>query len=242
MGTPILVYHRITDSPLPALRRYAVRPAAFRRQMRALRHAGWRAVGLDQVLSARAAGKPLPRRTVVISFDDAYAEVETEALPALAANGHTATVFACSALLGARSDRLRDRDPGEEAVLMDAEALRRARGKGFAIGSHTRTHRRLTGLADGELADELAGSRSELSTVLGEEVRHLAYPFGDYDERVSAAAAAAGYASAVSTDPGFATNGDSPFALPRAYVSWGDGALRLLARLLRGDRTPDGAG
>ena len=233
MRLPILVYHRVTDAPLPQLRDYAVSPAAFRRQMRLLRLGGWKTVDPDDLLAARAGRAKLPARAVMITFDDAYAEIERKALPALRANRQKATIYACAGLLGASSDQLRGDDLHEGAELMDAEALRRVRAQGFGVESHTVTHPRLTGLDDTALAEELSGSRERLAELLGEEVRHLAYPYGDYDDRVVTAAESAGYATAMTTDHG-PVREESPLRLPRIYVSWGDGCLRVLARLLRG--------
>jgi peptidoglycan/xylan/chitin deacetylase (PgdA/CDA1 family) len=232
MAVPILVYHRVTDSPHPALREYAVRPAVFRRQMGYLRRAGWRTLSLDELLAARVDGRALPRRSVLVTFDDAYAELTDQALPALARNGQTATIFACPGRLGADADLLRGDEHHEGALLMDADALRRARGEGFAIGSHSMSHTRLTTLDDGRLVEEVAGSRLRLAELLDAEVRHFAYPFGAHDDRVVAAVEEAGYATAVTTEPGAVVDQDA-WRLPRVYVVWGEGAARLALRLRR---------
>jgi peptidoglycan/xylan/chitin deacetylase (PgdA/CDA1 family) len=227
------VYHRVTDDPHPDLAYYAVSPGSFRSQMRALRLVGWKTVSLDQLLAARRGELSLPRRSVVVTFDDAYAELEDEAIPTLAANGQTATVYACAGLLGADADALRR--PGheihEEARLMDADALRRIRARGFEVGSHSLTHPHLPALDDATLEAEVAGSKGVLEEELGEEVRHFAYPFGDYDERVRAQVEATGYASAVTTDPGAADRLAPRLGLPRVYVGREDSWARLLARL-----------
>jgi peptidoglycan/xylan/chitin deacetylase (PgdA/CDA1 family) len=67
---------------------------------------------------------------------------------------------------------------------------------GWEIGSHTRTHPRLTRLDDDALERELRDSRAACERGLGRPCRSLAYPFGDFDERVAAAAARTGYAAA----------------------------------------------
>lgn len=232
MSVPILVYHRVTDSPHPALREFAVRPAAFRRQMRALRRAGWKTPTLDQFVAARREGRELPARSVLITFDDAYAELEEKALPALASNGLTATVYASPGCLGVDSDLLRADEYTEGARLMDGDALRRVTAAGLTVGSHSLSHKRLTTLDDARLAEEVTGSRELLGEVLDRETRHFAYPFGDHDDRTVAAVAAAGFTSAVTTEPGAVVDQDL-FRLPRVYVAWGDGATRLLLRLGR---------
>ncbi len=68
---------------------------------------------------------------------------------------------------------------------------------GWEIGSHTRSHPHLTQIGDDHAAR--ASSRSRKATVeerLGRPCPTLAYPYGDHDERVVAAAGAAGYAAA----------------------------------------------
>jgi len=75
----------------------------------------------------------------------------------------------------------------------DVRALRRA---GMDIGSHTRTHRVLQTVPTDQLADELAGSRSDLEAQLGEPISTIAYPVGRPVAGIPAirsAVAAAGY-------------------------------------------------
>src|SRR5581483_8995448 len=54
----------------------------------------------------------------------------------------------------------------------------------------------LPSLPDGELESELRSSKRRLEEELGGPCRFLAYPFGDRDDRVRAAARAAGYDAA----------------------------------------------
>jgi len=94
-------------------------------------------------------------------------------------------------------------------------ALARA---GHEIGSHTRTHPILTQLDDAALRLELAGSRAELEAQLGVPPRSVAYPNGDADERVTRAAAAAGYTAGVTLDPGNNPPGCGALRLNRHFM------------------------
>ena len=67
---------------------------------------------------------------------------------------------------------------------------------GWEIGSHTRTHPHLTQSRRRELRAELESRKATVEERLGRPCPTLAYPYGDYDERVVAAAGAAGYAAA----------------------------------------------
>lgn len=74
---------------------------------------------------------------------------------------------------------------------------------GVEIGSHTVSHPILTTTDDAQLEAELRGSRTRLEAELGRAVKLFCYPNGAFDERVRHATANAGYACAVTTEPGF---------------------------------------
>lgn len=91
----VLTYHRV-DEPRnrPHLdpRLISASPADFAKQIRYVaRH--YLPVGLDRVLEARDGGTPLPRRAVLITFDDGYRDFLEVAWPILKASGVPAALF-----------------------------------------------------------------------------------------------------------------------------------------------------
>lgn len=213
---PILMYHHVAPPPAgtraPAL---WVQPRTFAAQLRALRRAGYRAVTLGRVWDAWSGGAPLPRRPLVLSFDDGYADQVRHALPALR----------------------RRRWPGVLNLALDflpamggAEAVRRLIAAGWEIDSHSTTHADLTTLDGERLREELAGSRARIAELFGVTPRFFCYPFGHLDAIVVAAVREAGYLAATTTRAGRATPRD-PFRLARLQVSRGVSAAGLLARL-----------
>jgi glycosyltransferase involved in cell wall biosynthesis len=137
----------------------------------------------------------------------------------------------------------------EELDVMGWDELVSLRDAGWEIGSHTRTHPRLTELDDAELAAELEGSRAELSERLGAPPAAIAYPYGDVDDRVAAAARAAGYRAGGGLPEG-RLPAPEPLVWPRIGVYHHDrrvrfglkaaGAVRRLRdRGARGDVAPD---
>jgi len=70
---------------------------------------------------------------------------------------------------------------------------------GWTIGSHTRSHARLVGCSQEELADETAGSRKTLEQRLGAPVLHFAYPDGAFNPAAIRALVEAGYQHAYTT-------------------------------------------
>jgi peptidoglycan/xylan/chitin deacetylase (PgdA/CDA1 family) len=71
---------------------------------------------------------------------------------------------------------------------------------GFTVGSHTCSHPNLTLLDAGELRGEMEQSKQTIEKQIGKPCRHLSYPHGHHSDQVCAAARAAGYITAVTTD------------------------------------------
>ena len=89
---PILTYHRILDPPTQALHGLCVPPAAFELQVDALsrRHD---LISMADVVDARHGRLRLPRRALLLTFDDAYTDFETSAWPLLKQRSVPATLF-----------------------------------------------------------------------------------------------------------------------------------------------------
>jgi peptidoglycan/xylan/chitin deacetylase (PgdA/CDA1 family) len=108
-------------------------------------------------------------------------------------------------------------DPADSGLRHgDVAALHAA---GFEVGFHTRRHDRLPDLSDDELADALVAGRAELADAAGAETRVIAYPHGHADDRVAAAARAAGFELGFTDRPRVIKLGDDPLLLGRLLPS-----------------------
>ncbi len=81
------------------------------------------------------------------------------------------------------------------------------------LGSHGRIHPILTTCDETELESEFAGSRKELTEILGSEPVHFCYPNGDYGEREIDGIRKAGYRSARTIDVGWNSLRSDPYKL-----------------------------
>lgn len=195
----VLCYHAVSEGwPSPA----AISPTRLYAQLRYLLRRGYRPLTLDAALESR-----VPGRSVVVTFDDAYASILESGLPVLERLEVPATVFvptdAASEGAPMSWSELARWSGGEhehELRCMAWEGLRELSAHGWQIGSHTCSHPHLTELDGGRLADELRLSRSACEEVLQRPCTTLAYPFGSYDATVMAAASTAGYEAAVTLD------------------------------------------
>lgn len=217
----VLCYHAVSATWPHEL---AVAPDVLAAQLRTLLRRGYRPAPAEEVAAGRG-------RLLHVTFDDAYRSV-LAALPTLERLGLRATVFACPAYAdtGAVVDPAVGGDT-EEAASLDWDGLAGVAERGHEIGSHSLTHPRLSELSDAELGRELGESRDRLEARLRRPCRYVAYPHGDHDRRVRAAARAAGY------EAGFAIPGRRKpvdlFALPRVGVYRKDGPLRLALKTSR---------
>ena len=79
----ILGYHEIADKDQALIPQYAITPAAFLGQMQWFKNNGYHFVSVSDVLADRAGKKPLPPKSVLLSFDDGYQDVYTQVFPIL---------------------------------------------------------------------------------------------------------------------------------------------------------------
>jgi peptidoglycan/xylan/chitin deacetylase (PgdA/CDA1 family) len=224
--TTILCYHAVSrdwNGPL------AVHPRRLERQLRTMLRRGYAPRTLSQAMTAER-----PQRTLVVTFDDAYRSVLTQAMPVLAALGVPATVFVTTDL-AATGAPVTDAipiapdwvGPGEEMRSMTWEELRGVAGDGWEVGSHTCSHPDLTGISAGAAGEELRRSRQDCEEALQRECPSVAYPFGAHDATVVAEAQRAGYRHGVTLgrrllEPAAAPG---PLELPRLGIYRGTGSL-----------------
>jgi peptidoglycan/xylan/chitin deacetylase (PgdA/CDA1 family) len=220
----VLCYHAISQRfPAPL----SVTPEAFERQLQLLSRAGYRGVTFEEAVQSPSG------RTVAITFDDAFLSVLRLAKPLLDAAGFPASVYAPTSYLDTPErpllwdgiDQWHGGEHEHELLPMSWDQLGELAEADWEIGSHTCTHPHLHQVRDdAELRAELVESKATVEERLGRPCTTLAYPYGEYDERVVAAAGAAGYAAA-GTLPA-RLHPARPLAWPRVGIYRGDDERR----------------
>ncbi len=227
-GVPVLMYHAF--SAAGERDRYILPGRAFARQMRLLTALRYRVIGFEELVQCLREHRLPPRRAVAITIDDGYRDNLETALPILRRHGFPATVFLVSRRLGGVNDWDSEGALSARPLLSVAE-IARMRAAGIELGAHTRNHRSLPQLADGEVAAEIEGSRQDLEESLGESVRTFAYPYGRRDERAVAAVARAGFLGACTTHPAHTHLDDELLQVPRIEIRGTDSLPRFLRKL-----------
>ncbi|CAB3806657.1 polysaccharide deacetylase family protein [Pararobbsia alpina] len=243
-AVPVLMYHHISTTP----GMFTVSLGHFAAQMAHLARSGYTTIGSTQ-LAAYLAGEPLPKKSVMLTFDDGYLDNWVHAHPVLQAHGLTALCFLVTSWIGEGPMRARSgpklppllnhRD-GEVAIEngdADRTILRWSEidvmrdGGTFEFHSHTHSHVRwdqVSTNADDKcagLARDLIAARTTLKARLGAASDHLCWPQGYYDDDYRRVASQAGFRHFYTCETG------------SNYPGNDDGAGRSISRLEVRDRS-----
>jgi peptidoglycan/xylan/chitin deacetylase (PgdA/CDA1 family) len=170
-------------------------------------------------------GSPDGAWRVAVTFDDGWRSFSEQAIGELRRRGIPVALFVPSSLLVAEDAE----DPGRE-LLTTAEVGSLA-GELDAIGSHGRTHARLTRLDDAALKAELVGSRDELEHLTHRTVDSHAFPYGEWTPRVVEAAHDAGFESVYGIEPDIVRPAAQP-VVPRVVVDPSDWPIEFRLKVL----------
>lgn len=168
-----------------------------------------------------------------LTFDDAFRSVVEHGLPALVENQIPFTIFVPTERLGEHPNWEMDpASPDANEVIMTAEELISLPENLADVGSHTRTHPRLTKLSDAAVRSELEDSRADLERQLSRPIDLLAFPYGDRDERIVELCREAGYRRVFHIDPGVTSLRPDDYVTPRVPVSASDSILEFRLKVL----------
>jgi peptidoglycan/xylan/chitin deacetylase (PgdA/CDA1 family) len=212
------MYHVVSSPPAGApFPQLYVRPHDFAAQMRWLAGHRFHAVTLARAYEYWKRGAPLPKRPIVISFDDGYLSQYTRAFPVL-------TAHHWPGVLNMEVNFLRP------AGGLRPWRIRKLLAAGWELDAHTLTHPDLTTLGAAELRRQVAGSRTALRRLFHVPVDFFAYPVGRYNGAVVAAVRRAGFLGATTTTYGLARP-PGFYTLDRIRVDGSDGLVGFAAKL-----------
>lgn len=175
---PILMYHSISNNLFGMSHPYYhinTSPAVFSEQMRWLRNAGYRTIGLAEAWTGLAAGTDLSK-VVVLTFGDGYRDFYTDAMDVLTQCGFSATLFLVTDRIRQNSLRI------EGADYLTWREVKQLQQAGIRFGSHTVTHPDLRSSSPDQLEYELGYSKEVIEQNLGVPVDSFSYPFSFPEE------------------------------------------------------------
>ena len=175
-----------------------------------LKDNGYNVATMDEVVAYVRGEILLPKKSIVLCFDDGYKSNTYYAAPILREFGFKATVFSIMSFFdGQYQDRY------------DVSSLQHITRKDLAAYTdvldqqcHTwANHNHLSQQSYNQVYNDLMQSQS------CEKYKYFAYPYGDYNDTVIKAVKAAGFLAAVTTEARNAVPGDNVYEIPRYTVT-----------------------
>lgn len=223
----ILGYHDFSRT-LPATE-MRMNTEAFRAQMQALKASGVPVISMKDFLDWKLGDRQLPAKCVMITIDDGWKSVYTDAYPILRETGFPFTVFPYTKFITGRGSAM-SRDQIQEML-----------GNGATLGSHSVSHlypkswraaqRKGTQAVLDLATAEIGGSRSILQEKFpGASVEAYCYPGGFVLPEMITKAEEAGFRAAFTVIPRKVTKDTDPWRIHR-YIIFGKD-LRTFTRAL----------
>ncbi|WP_420868989.1 polysaccharide deacetylase family protein [Clostridium cochlearium] len=203
-GVPVLMYHSIDYEENNELR---IPKEVFKKQMEFLINEGYTTLTLDELFDFLDNNKPIPNKSIVITFDDGYMDNYINAYPILKELNIKATIFVITDLIDNNKNYL------------TSSQIKEMSNNGIDIQSHTSKHEDLPTLSYKEQLETLVKSKKFLENVLNKDIKYIAYPFGNWNNDTLKAVKDAGYSMAVSTTGTWSFKENGIYSLDRVYIS-----------------------
>ncbi|OIM99182.1 polysaccharide deacetylase [Idiomarina sp. MD25a] len=173
-GVHVLQYHHVSATT-PAVT--SITPDQFEQHLRYLKEHDFNVVAIEQAAEWIDAGATIPRKTVVITFDDGYDNVLENAHPKLKEYGFPYAVFVNPDLLEAHP-----------SAYMSWQQLKTIDAEGATIVNHGQTHDHLIRRNENEseaqwqarMKQDVVSAQQAIDAQLGEQPKYFAYPYGEY--------------------------------------------------------------
>ena len=222
-GFPILEYHMVKDKVADDEYDYAVPVEDFKAQLDYLKAEGYETITLQDYMRARKGTYTLPKKPIVLTFDDGYDDNYTNLLPLLEERGMKGTVYMVTNDIGR---------PG----YLTWEQLRDMQNRGIELGSHTANHQPLTELSGQMRQDELKLSKLLMEWNGLKTIYAFSYPNGAYDDELPKLLKENEYLTAVTGEAGLNDLKTNPYLLHRINIPHPHlGLWEFKARLLKGE-------
>lgn len=207
---PVLMYHSIADNSNvtnSASKSIILPPELFKEQMQYLKDNGYTTLTLDELYNFLEKDKPVPEKSVVLTFDDAYEDNYTNVYPVLKEFGFRGTIF----VITGGTDKI--------GAYLTSDQLKEMDINGMDIESHTVNHEELDKLSLEKQEQTLVQSKQFLEKLLNKKVDYIAYPSGLYNNFTEQAVKNAGYTMAFTTNSGWANTNTNILFLNRVFVN-----------------------
>ncbi len=169
---PILCYHQVRNWKAgdgPMTKDYTVETQNFKDQMKMLSDSGYHTILPDQLYAYLNEGKSLPKKPIMLTFDDTVLDQFTTVNPTLKKYGYKAVYFIMTVSIGKK---------GKFVNYMSSEEIKQLSDEGNTIGSHTYDHKNFKKYEGKDWIEQLDKPTKKLEEITGKKIEYFAYPFG----------------------------------------------------------------
>jgi len=192
--------------PNPQHRVDTVTPQNFRQQLDFLKRNGCQVLHLRDLVAGIKKEKKLPRKSVVITFDDGIENNFSQAFPVLKEYGMTAAFFVSGDNIGR---------PG----YLTWEQLRLMQAQGMDIGCHGMTEAYLPDIPEDKQRYEIEQCKRVLEAGLKTPIDYYAYSISGFSPQIKEIVRKAGYQAAMATNRGTVPGQKDLFELRRIKIT-----------------------
>lgn len=221
------MYHGTPNSS-PASK-YSICADRFNTHLRYLKKQGWHTALFNELHNVST----LPDKTVVLTFDDGYADNYEGAFMPLVENNMKATWFITTDCIGKHAHWMGSASP--QTQMLSTEQLMKMSKAGMEIGSHTCSHPDLTTLPYQQQREEMTQSKQILESITHGKISSFAYPYGRYNSDSIAAAKDADFRLACTVSPGRFGSERNPLLVKRVTIFANDSVSCLVRKLVFAD-------
>jgi len=219
-GIPVLMYHGVVSNENDIDNPIHISKKNFEEQMAWLYENRYQTVTVSQMLEFFQQ-KHIPPKSVVLTFDDGYESLLTNATPILEKFKFSATLFLLTGAIGEKTyagfNTPNSAFPGNDGPLSWGQ-LKAMEHLGWDIQSHSHSHQIHNIIPEEMLKKEMQISKHEIEYNLQKRVAFYAYPCGSYNTRCLQSLKTIGYTAAFSVHPGLATWNSDIRRLPRIGI------------------------
>ena len=211
---PILMFHHIRDyvNPKDPINTNLSTPVAdFKGEMAALKDNGYSTISFKSLLDG-----DIPKKSVILTFDDGYNDNFENAYPILKANNQVGTFFIISKFVNTSG-------------FMTTDQLKAMARNGMEIGSHTESHLDLTTLSNEELLYQIDKSKTDLEKTLDLPIVAFCYPSGKLNPTVESVVKNSGYNFAVTE--GYKVQSNDLYQMPRIRMNPWDSSYDIIFKI-----------
>jgi peptidoglycan/xylan/chitin deacetylase (PgdA/CDA1 family) len=189
---PVICYHQIRDwKPTDSknAKEYIVQVAAFKEHIKMLADSGYHTILPDQLYNYLVTGAPLPKKPIMLTFDDTDLDQYTIAAPEMKKYGFKGVFFVMTVSIG-------------RPHYMTADMIKKLSDDGHVISSHTWDHHRvdkyshnsnlvikglngkITNRPVDDWVTQIDKPTKKLEEITGKKIQYFAYPFGIWKKPV----------------------------------------------------------